>query len=249
MATARPLSLTSSLTPPRSPEMARQRQQSTNSREEVFRYHRYMGTVPRPFSLSMDSTSSAPRIITSPTPFNDANPATPPSLPPLSEISPGLVPFLGSNRQSFQNPSTLQVPQPEKDKRWSAVSSVVSISSPEGDIRKVRTLFDPILPDELRVAHLRERLTVIQSFDDGWCVVGRDTSGANTSILSGTSDGEDSKVELGVIPLWCFLNHGKGEVPERPARTTSLGITVMEPAADDESEVTNRWSNYRAIML
>jgi hypothetical protein len=225
-------------------ETDRQRQ-SVVSREEVFKYHQNMGTVPRPFSLSMDSTSSPPGGITIPIRY-DASP--PPSLPPLTEIT-GFTPILSSNRQSFQIPASLQITEPEDNKRWSAASSLVLSGPPEGDAREIRTLFDPILPDELRIAHFRERLTVIETFDDGWCVVGRDAANANTSIMPSTSDVDDSKVELGVIPLWCFLKHEKGEVPERPVRTTSLGITVMEPAVDDESEVTNRWSNYQAMIL
>ncbi len=42
-----------------------------------------------------------------------------------------------------------------------------------GATRKVRQVFDPVLPDEILVK-LGEQLTIVQSFDDGWCVVGRE---------------------------------------------------------------------------
>ena len=85
-----------------------------------------------------------------------------------------------------------------------------------GENRKVRQLFAPVLPDEL-VFSLGERVLVIESFDDGWCVVGRD---GDSLIKAGD-------VEMGSVPSWCFVEPVKGLKASRPMRTTSLGVTVQ----------------------
>lgn len=53
--------------------------------------------------------------------------------------------------------------------RYSVMSSASSIDSTPttGTVRKIRQIFNPILPDELLIS-LGEKLTVVQSFDDGW---------------------------------------------------------------------------------
>jgi len=102
-----------------------------------------------------------------------------------------------------------------------------------GKGRKVKQLFSPVLPDEL-VLSLGERVTVVQSFDDGWCVVGRD------SLL------KSSEVEMGAVPAWCFVKPVKGLKATRPMRTTSLGVTVQidqGPAFSSRDEVIS-WSNF-----
>ena len=55
---------------------------------------------------------------------------------------------------------------------------------------------------------------VVNSFDDGWCIVGRD------SVF------KSGEVELGAIPAWCFMKPVQGLRAERPMRTSSLGVTV-----------------------
>jgi hypothetical protein len=90
-----------------------------------------------------------------------------------------------------------------------------------------------VLPDEL-VLSLGERVTVLKVFDDGWCVVGRDSL-----VKSGD-------VEMGAVPAWCFVKPTKGLKASRPMRTTSLGVTVQiesGPGFSSREEVIS-WSNF-----
>ena len=73
---------------------------------------------------------------------------------------------------------------------------------------------------------------VVNSFEDGWCIVGRD------SVF------KPGEVELGAIPAWCFMKPVQGLRAERPMRTASLGVTVtMEPDAGARNDVMS-WSNF-----
>jgi len=110
-------------------------------------------------------------------------------------------------------------------------------------------LFDPVLPDELLVTH-GERLAIVQSFDDGWCVVGRESSAISRAAASAKSlfmsnTMAEPDVELGVVPAWCFLRPVKGLRAERPVRGTSLGITVQlgGPGFSSRDEIMS-WSNF-----
>jgi hypothetical protein len=99
--------------------------------------------------------------------------------------------------------------------------------------RKVRQLFSPVLPDEL-VISLGEKVTLVKAFDDGWCIVGRDSL-----IKAG-------EVEMGAVPVWCFVKPVKGLKASRPVRTTSLGVTVQidaGPGFSSREEVIS-WSNF-----
>jgi len=117
-----------------------------------------------------------------------------------------------------------------------------------GSRRKVRQLFNPVLPDELLTSTPGEQLTVIQSFDDGWCLVGKERS---TSIplvpksLFRQDATSDNNLELGVVPAWCFIKPVKGLRVERPVRSSSLGITVQFQSSGFSSrdEVIS-WSNF-----
>jgi hypothetical protein len=111
---------------------------------------------------------------------------------------------------------------------FSTVSSVFG-----GGGRKVRQLFSPVLPDEL-VVSLSEKLMVIKTFDDGWCIVGRD------SFL------KPGEAEMGAVPSWCFIKPVKGLKASRPLRTTSLGVTVeieSGPGFSSRDELIS-WSNF-----
>lgn len=113
----------------------------------------------------------------------------------------------------------------------STFSSVSSVFGGAG--RKVRQLFSPVLPDEL-VLSLGEKVMVINSFDDGWCIVGRD------SLLKA------GEVEMGAVPSWCFVKPVKGLKASRPMRTTSLGVTVeieSGPGFSSRDELIS-WSNF-----
>lgn len=101
----------------------------------------------------------------------------------------------------------------------------------EGSKRKVRQLFNPTLPDEL-VISLGERVTLVQSYDDGWCIVGRD------SVF------KPGEVDLGAVPAWVFVKPVKGLKAERPIRTTSLGVTVTLDAPGGPREDVISWSNF-----
>ena len=116
-----------------------------------------------------------------------------------------------------------------------------------GSKRKVRQLFNPVLPDELLISTPGEQLTVIQSFDDGWCLVGKDHStfmSAPKSLFKQDTT-SDSNIELGVVPAWCFIKPLKGLRVERPVRSSSLGITVQlqGPGFSSRDEIIS-WSNF-----
>lgn len=129
--------------------------------------------------------------------------------------------------------------------RFSAVSNQSSEINPtSGTVRKVRQLFTPILLDELLITHLGEQLTVIQSFDDGWCVVGREKDNivkSAKSLFKPAAAGSND--ELGVVPAWCFLKPVKGLRAERPMRSASLGIIIAMEPPKARHEVLS-WSNF-----
>ncbi|KAG7448138.1 uncharacterized protein BT62DRAFT_891058 [Guyanagaster necrorhizus] len=191
--------------------------------QDILEFHRQSGNFPRPFS---------------PKPFAFALTAAAPN--PRGSI-------VQLNRSSMIRNSFMSTASTVS--RFSVISSSSSVdSSPTtGTNRKVRQLFNPILPDEL-VTTLGERLTVVQSFDDGWCVVGREsTSNFNNakSLFKSPSAQAEPNVELGVVPAWCFLKPVKGLRAERPVRSTSLGITVqMEGPAFSSREEIISWSNF-----
>ncbi|CAE6474705.1 hypothetical protein ACGC1H_003078 [Rhizoctonia solani] len=98
--------------------------------------------------------------------------------------------------------------------------------------RKVQTVFPPLLPDEL-VLVVGEKVTLLQAFDDEWCVVGRDRFG---------------EVEVGAVPAFVFTKLRTGENIERPMRSTSLGVQVEMSSApgaawSSRDEVIS-WSNF-----
>ncbi|KAJ7158832.1 hypothetical protein C8R46DRAFT_907570 [Mycena filopes] len=163
----------------------------------------------------------------------------------LSAGSP--IPSDGSPRSSwvrYSGTSTIS-------NRFSVISSSSSVDSTPtvGSPRKIRQLFSPVLPDELLLTSLGERVTVVQAFDDGWVVVGRSNSAfaATAKSLFKTPSGApaDADVELGVVPAWCFLKPVKGLRAERPVRSTSLGITVQMdgPSFSSREEILS-WSNF-----
>jgi hypothetical protein len=133
--------------------------------------------------------------------------------------------------------------------RFSVFSSISNTSQDPttGIKRKVRQVFTPLLPDELLVSVLGEQLNVIQSFDDGWCLAGREnsiyTSAAKSLFKQSPRSSEG--VELGVVPVWCFIKPVKGLRVERPVRSSSLGITVQMqgPGYSSRDEVIS-WSNF-----
>jgi len=117
------------------------------------------------------------------------------------------IPSSPSNRSSAMSMSSTSTTS-------ASINSV--IQSMVTGTRTVRQLFDPVLPDELLITHVGERLNILQSFDDGWCVVDRELN----PII-------EPDVELGFVPTCCFLKPAKGMKAEKPVRVSSLGITVQ----------------------
>ncbi|KAG9098250.1 hypothetical protein FS749_004274 [Ceratobasidium sp. UAMH 11750] len=98
--------------------------------------------------------------------------------------------------------------------------------------RRVQTLFPPLLPDEL-VLSVGEKVTLLQTFDDEWCVVGRDRFG---------------EVEIGAVPAFVFTKAKSGATFARPMRNTSLGVKVEMSSAPgavwSSREEVISWSNF-----
>lgn len=181
------------------------------TREEILEHYSSQGNLPRPFAPFQTRQSAdfaaEPGLLSSSRPASGA-----------SWIPPSLS--LGGSRDS---------------RRMSAMSTASSALSGASNAtqKKVRQLFDPVLPDEL-VVSLGETLTTVQSFDDGWCIVGRD------------SMFKPGEVELGAVPAWCFVKPVKGLRAERPMRVSSLGVTVDLGAAPSVGPRDNvmSWSNF-----
>src|SRR5258708_1195089 len=105
--------------------------------------------------------------------------------------------------------------------------------------------FHKLLPDELDV-NVGDKLSLLQIFDDGWCVCV-----AEKTIGSKSSSGE---ITMGCVPLWVFERMSKGQngVPHmREMRSTSLAITVdIKPTGPGSAGApwdqanTISWSNF-----
>ncbi|PPQ71194.1 hypothetical protein CVT24_010012 [Panaeolus cyanescens] len=196
------------------------------TREEIVAYHRQSGILPKPFSFAMGNGNHRGSYFDT----SDKEPESARSS--FMSLSP--PPSIGSAGRRFSV--------------MSQSSSFDAVTSTTGTTRKVRQLFDPVLPDELLLARLGETLTVVQSFDDGWCLVGREGSSTlqiPKSLFKKEEPSQSPDVELGCIPAWCFLKPVKGLRAERPVRSTSLGITVkMEaPGVASRHELVS-WANF-----
>jgi len=185
--------------------------------DEIWRHHMANGTMTRPFSAEASTLVSG------------RSPGFPMSSRPVSIVSFQSAAGLSTSprRTSFfgfggNRPTSVAS---------SVLSNVSSMFGVEG--RKVRQLFSPVLPDEL-VLSLGEKVTLVKAFDDGWCIVGRDST-----LKVGD-------VEMGAVPAWCFVKPVKGLKASRPVRTTSLGVTVQidaGPGFSSRDEVLS-WSNF-----
>jgi hypothetical protein len=201
-------------------------QRALISPEGITKYNGASGRFSRPFGPS------------------SANPLTSDSLSP-SNHRISVVP--SSQRSSYASTTdgdaaVLSEFPPPPFKRFSGLSALSAkalMSPPQQEGQLVRQIFTPVLPDELRLTRLGERLTVIKSFDDGWCVVSRaiycpsyhrNTESACTSTLDAKS------VELGTVPAWCFTKPVNGLRSERPIRRSSLGITTDVDAGLDRGD-------------
>ncbi|EGN98931.1 hypothetical protein SERLA73DRAFT_181659 [Serpula lacrymans var. lacrymans S7.3] len=162
-----------------------------------------------------------------------------------------------SQRSSQQSPSPFRHDSGSSRPRISILrfdsaspnrSSVISSrgsSSSSSISRTVRQQFEPVLPDELRVRN-GEHLVILQSFDDGWCSVGREPKRVSVLIPAAfrpkTSD--SNSVELGVVPAWIFTKPMRGVYAERPLRSSSLaGASDLLPDGPPREAVVS-WSNF-----
>lgn len=187
--------------------------------DDILDFHRQSGTFPKPFTFALTAGSPKPAASSNESPRSS------------------WIRYSGASSIASS--------------RFSVISSSSSVDSAPtaGSPRKVRQLFSPVLPDELLLTGLGERLTVVQAFDDGWVVVGRSgsvfASAAKSMFKSSSGAPAESDVELGVVPAWCFLKPVKGLRAERPVRSTSLGITVQMdgPSFSSRDEILS-WSNF-----
>ncbi|KIJ67093.1 hypothetical protein HYDPIDRAFT_85470 [Hydnomerulius pinastri MD-312] len=162
----------------------------------------------------------------------------------MSTLNPA-HPHHSRSSSGFSGYSQLRFP-PGLHSRESSLSSNTSPLA-----RPVRQLFEPVLPDELSLARQGECLTVLQSFDDGWCLVARDTSRLsrsslfNPSRLSSRMKSSGDNIELGLVPAWVFVKPMKGLTVARPVRSAS--VNVLQTAQDGEApsrEAVLSWSNF-----
>ncbi|KAK7690921.1 hypothetical protein QCA50_006024 [Cerrena zonata] len=182
------------------------------TREEIMQHHAQEGTLPRPFAPFMgEGDSLAP-----PPPIGDSGGSRRSSV--ASFLSSARNSFLSVNSRRFSVASVA-----------TTASSGAVITAGGGTTRKIRQIFNPVLPDEL-VISVGERVTVINSFDDGWCIVGR--------------DGFGGVVEMGALPAWCFVKPSPGLRTDRPLRTSSLGVTVNMDAGSGSRQDVISWSNF-----
>ncbi|KAF8324924.1 uncharacterized protein EI90DRAFT_3074476 [Cantharellus anzutake] len=109
--------------------------------------------------------------------------------------------------------------------------------------------FQHLLPDELDVK-VGDQLSLLQTFDDGWCIcVAEEPAGSASNSIG--------DIRMGCVPLWVFERMPKGKEgasPMRTMRSTSLAITVevsppspgtlAGPAAPWDRTNTISWSNF-----
>ncbi|KAL0955023.1 hypothetical protein HGRIS_003942 [Hohenbuehelia grisea] len=180
----------------------------------------------------------------------------PPTLGPLSSLisyprlSLGLFrdtsPTSPTSRGFMLNTST---PLPANRQSRSSISSFglsprdITGGSPITDVRRVRQPFTaPVLPDELLATRIGERLAVLQSFDDGWCLVARKDPSSSVPMrrsLFGPPGALGTEgLDMGVIPAWCFVKPVRGMFAQRPMRGASLvPAHVPPPPSPSEAKV------------
>ncbi|KZT02623.1 uncharacterized protein LAESUDRAFT_716819 [Laetiporus sulphureus 93-53] len=154
----------------------------------------------------------------------------------VSTVSFSVPPGTGTGNSSMRNstystvsfsvpPGTGTVNSSMRNSTYSTNSSVSYFD--ESHKRKVRQVFAAELPDELQLS-LGEQLVVVQTFNDGWCVVGRE---------SRTRSGD---IELGVVPGCVFARFIEGVRVTRPPRSSSFGVSVT---LDCPGGPSFEWSN------
>ncbi|KAL4064988.1 hypothetical protein V8B97DRAFT_1875392 [Scleroderma yunnanense] len=173
--------------------------------------------------------------------------------PPISPLN--IAHFRFSRASVFSTQS--QLPPPHGPYSRSSSFSASSTGTGPSHSRPVRQLFEPILPDELPLKRLGDYLAILESFDDGWCLVVRDISRSRRSSLASTIIGlrgkssnsnlntDPNQAEVGLVPAWVFVKPMKGLTVERPMRSSSvdalqLGLGAAAPSRDTMIS----WSNF-----
>ncbi|KAH7884544.1 hypothetical protein F5I97DRAFT_1890268 [Phlebopus sp. FC_14] len=199
------------------------------------------GKAPISFS-PLDSSLSSPSPHPRPHPVTSSDPSQSRSMSILNPAHP----HHSRSSSGFSGYSQLPFPPPGLHSPDLSASSTSSSQA-----RPVRQLSEPVLPDELSLTRYGEHLTVLQSFDDGWCLVVRNTSCSSRSSLSSPSrlsarmKSSTDNVELGLVPAWVFDKPMKGLTAERPVRSSSVNALQC----GQESSVPSRdavisWSNF-----
>jgi hypothetical protein len=173
------------------------------SDQEIIKRYKEKGFVPRPFSVHIEAHPPSPEVNQP-----EKVPSTPISI--VDHLSVLSATTGGSSRSS---PSTSS-----RDRPPSPLS------------RRVRQSSRAVLPDELTVQP-GERLIIIQSYSDGWCVAARDATRDNVAV------------EIGAVPAWVFARAPRGLASERPLRETSLRIAVQSSRNVQGNHSVLSWTN------
>jgi hypothetical protein len=194
---------------------------------EIMAHHQASGTMPRPFS---------PHSMAEPPPAYDAT---------------GVRTSTESSSFSFSRASIL--PSGLRNSFSSSLRSSLGSSSARlgSEMLIVRHIFTPLLPDEL-VLRPNEKVTLIQKFEDGWCIVGRKSPFYAPGLAnpSGYAFGKGvtaDEVEIGAVPSWVFERRATGTKLERPMRIVSLGVTLVDEGTEGAAEARDgvmSWSNF-----
>ena len=114
-----------------------------------------------------------------------------------------------------------------------------------------------MLHDEFPLTRLGDYLSILESFDDGWCLVVKDISRSRRSSLASTIRGlrgknsssnlniDPNQLEVGLVPAWVFVKPMKGLTVERPMRSSSVNALQPDLGATGPSRDTMiSWSNF-----
>ncbi|KAG8851322.1 hypothetical protein FRB96_009387 [Tulasnella sp. 330] len=225
---------------------------ATTAENELIDYHLNEGTMPVAFAplsfIPPDSPNSArdPSVT-----INQASRVTIPKLSPGPEAhrpqsNDTTSHFrLGSLTASIRHSLTSLAPSPTKSvfnygvtRKPFRTASTIPPPSPENQRTIVIASFNPLLPDELVLKpDVQEKVTVLETYDDGWCIVAR----TNLGVL-----------EVGAVPEWVFgLPDGEDEMfAMRPMRSTSLGVTVNVRVVDTgPAEASNKLEGHFSWAL
>lgn len=242
--------------PPKKPSSLSSPSVRKVSSQEIIGRHEANGTMPRPFA---------------PLPVSDeSDPSSPSDVPASSSgskrHSKATARISRSSLISNRRRSTLYLSTSASDgelnanpsqSNLSVVSQTSSVqpplpTQPQPNVLKVRSIFTPLLPDEL-VLRPNEKLTLIKRCADGWCIVGRKSpfyvpsSPVRTEFgqRNHNNMGSAAEIEIGAVPA-CVFESGRNVPGERPAREESLRVVVTMGNEDgDQKDRKNvvSWSN------